>query len=382
VSIQPGLRQLEVTSRPAARAHPADGLAPSPRRDGARRILLATKYRFLGDAVCLTPALRAARQAWPVARIALLTGTPVRALLQGCPHVDEFILFAPLWREWEPWSNLRLIHRLWRRGFDQAILFNRAFHPALVTTAAGIPCRIGLDTDYRGRLLTTRVPPDATRHEIGCNLDLLAAAGVPREAEQPFPELWLTNAERQAALANLAARGIGSDRPLVGMQPGSRRADRAEEREWGSARFARVGDLLTHATGARLIVMGSAEERAASERVAALMRHGPVVLTGETGLREALAVVSLCRLWIGNDSGLRHVAVALGVPTVGILNPTNAARWGYQTPCHRTLVAHPPTPRRDPGTLRRCLDAVSPEAVFEAAMAVWTGTTIRRPDPP
>jgi heptosyltransferase-2 len=340
-------------------------------RPGPQRVLLAAKYRFLGDAVCLTPALRAARRTWPEAHIALLTGPPIRALLQGCPYIDEFILFEPRRREWEPRANIRLVHWLYRRGFEEAILFNRAFHPALVAAFARIPRRIGFDTDYRGWLLTDRVPLGSPCHEIDDALSLLGAAGVPVDVGDRVTELWLREEEREEARTLLVSHGVFLERPLVGVQPGTRLADPATEREWGVARFAQVGDRLARETGAQVILMGSAEERPASERVAALMGQKPLVLTGQTTLREALALISLCRLWIGNDSGLRHVAVALGVATVGILDPTNAARWGYQSDRHRSLVAYPRAPRRDPQTIRQCLDAISPDAVFEAAMAIW-----------
>jgi heptosyltransferase-2 len=321
--------------------------------------------------VCLTPALRAARRAWPRAQIALLTGSPVRALLQGCPYLDDVILFEPRWWGGEPWTNLALVRRLCRRGFDQAILFNRAFHPALLTALAGIPRRIGFDTDYRGWLLTEPVPLEPRCHEINAALHLLRAAGAAPETRNPVTELWVSKEEREGARALLVSRGLGTDRPLVGVQPGTRIADPAREREWGIGRFAQVGDRLVRETRAQVILMGSAEERHVSERVAAEMKHKPVVLTGVTGLRDALAVVSLCDLWIGNDSGLRHAAVALGVATVGILDPTNVARWGYDGAHHRTLVTYPAVPRCDPQTIRQCLDAISPEAVFEAAMTVW-----------
>jgi heptosyltransferase-2 len=343
-----------------------------------RRILVAVKYRFVGDAVLATPALRLARRAWPNATISLLTGPIVANLLEGCPYLDDCIILDSRWREWGPLANLHLVDTLRRRDYDLAVLLNRAFQPALAAYGASIPHRIGLDTDYRGRLLTRRVSQVTGRHELQCNLDVVRAAGVPLSlVDDAMPELWVRDEERQEAARLLAMHGVDVQAPLIGMQPGTRRCDDPRERNWGSARFAQVADRLAAHLHAPVVLFGSAQERSISDNVAAAMRCRPIILTGETTLRQALALVGWCRLWVGNDSGLRHVAVALGVPTVAMASPANAARWGYDTIHHRTLVfrptncdtCNPRTTRAE--MLRASLEAITPDAVVEAALDVW-----------
>lgn len=327
---------------------------------GRFRVLMA--FRRLGDAVVATPALRAARQAWPNAAISLLTGPTVATLLRGCPYVEDFVVFAPSWHEWEPVANFRLIQRLRRRKFDRAIVFNRAAHPTFAAAAAGIPERIGCDT----ALLTRRIHFVPERSEIDMGLDLVGAAGANFAERNRHTELWITELERRQARDLFASRGLALDRPVIGMQPG---AEHDRRREWGVARFAAVGDRLARWTGARILLMGSRKERPASEQVAAAMTAEPLILTGETDLRLAVAAISCCQMWIGNDSGLLHVAAALGLATVGIFRSAPLARrWGYSGPRHRSLHADG-------------LNAVTEESVAKAALEVWPAepAEVRRP---
>jgi ADP-heptose:LPS heptosyltransferase len=133
--------------------------------------------------------------------------------------------------------------------------------------------------------------------------------------------------------------------------------------------------------------MGGESERETAARTEAAMCTRPVNLVGELKLREALAMIGHFRLWLGNDTGMLHAAVAQRVPSVGIYGPTKAPRWGYDTPQHRSVVYYPERPVDDeryirlhgepggPGRSRRrwdpllrgCLDAISVERVVAEA---------------
>lgn len=333
-----------------------------------RSLLVLTKYRFMGDTVVASPLLRAARRAFPDARITLLTGPAAVTVLAGCPYVDRFVSYDPYNTQRGALALLGLTRALRREGRpDLCLVADRSFRSALFALLCGGRVRAGFASEGRSRLLTHPVPYHGEKHETECYLDILRAVAPEPEGEpyDPTPQLWVTDGEREDARQMLAERGVAPGTPLVGMQPA---AHDALVREWGAERFACVADRLARERGMRAVLLGSADERPVSERVAAAMTHAPLILTGETGLRQALAAISHCRLWIGNDGGLLHMAVALGLPTVGIFGPTKAVRWGYPPP-HRTMVVYPDTPATDPQTIRRCLDAITPDAVFEAALA-------------
>lgn len=333
----------------------------------AHQLLVLTKFRYLGDTIVATPFLKRLKEAAPQAEITLLSGPLMPTLLQGIPYISHILSFDPKDKT-SPGKRMRLrqlVGDLRDRRFDAAFLLNRSLHSAFVAWRAHIPHRIGFNTEYRGPLLTTRVAYDWGKTDRECAFDLLRALGV--QPAPALPELWVSNQEREEAASLLSAQGVPPNSLLVGMQPG---AHDPQVREWGAAKFAAAADALFRKRGAQVVLLGSREERAVSEQVASAMKSKPIVLTGETNLRQALAIISRCSLWIGNDGGLLHAAVALGPATVGIFGPTKAARWGYDAPRHRTITVLPEKPASDPQTIRLCLDAISIDTVLEAAIDV------------
>src|SRR5205085_5763632 len=119
-----------------------------------------------------------------------------------------------------------------------------------------------------------------------------------------------------------------------------------------------------------LAVMRGREEARTAEAMAAAMRDPRINLVGKLKLRDALAVIGLCDLWLGNDTGLLHAAVSQRVASVGLFGPNKVVRWGYDAPRHRSLVVFPEQPARDDATVRRCLDAITEAQVLEAAHSV------------
>ncbi|MGC8666772.1 MAG: lipopolysaccharide heptosyltransferase II [Chthonomonadales bacterium] len=327
----------------------------------AQHILVFTKPGYLGDTIVATPFLRRLREALPTAHIVLLGGPSAPVLLRGCPYTSE------IWMQYSGnrhsfRSEVRLVQRIKDAHFQAAFLLDRSIRSATLAALARIPMRIGHATEHRRLLLTHSIPYDWDRPDRECALALLRSLSLP--ADPALPELWVVDEERRAARSLLVRQGVEEGALLVGMQPG---ANDAPVRAWPAERFGAVAQQLAHRFGARTILLGSAQEAPAA---AVATRHSgsqAVNLVGQTDLRTALALISLCTLWIGNDGGLLHAAVALGPRTVGIFGPTKAARWGYSTHRHRTLVHFPPKPTKDPAALRSCLDAVTVDEVLDAA---------------
>src|SRR5579871_6566408 len=147
-----------------------------------QRILVVTKFRYLGDTIVATPFLRRLKEAAPQAGITLLTGPALPKLLEGCPYLADILPFDPK-APGRFRRNRQLIARLRQASFDAAFLLNRSLHSALVAWAARIPHRIGFDTEYRGPLLTHRVPYRQDSPERDCLMDLLRAVGLEGDAD-------------------------------------------------------------------------------------------------------------------------------------------------------------------------------------------------------
>jgi len=320
---------------------------------------------WLGDAVMSLPAIRAIRQVFPHAHLAVLARPWVADLYVRETSIDRVIPYTAPRRE--------LAARLRQERFDGAILLQNAFDAALLAWLARIPERIGYNRDGRGLLLTRAIPVpepgDIPRHERFYYLELLRRAGMIER----FPRCdairldGLENA-RESGSQHLAALGITV--PAVGISPG---AAYGNAKRWLPERFAETALTLRPATPAALI-FGSAAERELCEQVAAPLRAAGVEarnLAGQTTLREFIDLAAACRLFLTNDSGAMHIASASGVPTVAIFGATDDTATGPTGPLARVIREHAecsPCLLRDCPIDHRCMTRVTADRVAAAAL--------------
>lgn len=300
-----------------------------------RSVLVLTKYRFMGDTVVAVPLLAAAQRTFPAARITLLTGPAAATILRGCPYVDSLLAFDPYVEER---GVSRFLQRMWalRREIrpEICLVANRSFQSALSAVLSGGRIRAGFASEGRGWLLTHPVPYDDAKREVECNLDILRAIAPEGEGPpyDPTPRLWVTDAERKRG-ATLLQEAAGS--LLVGLQPGASYANK----QWPAEGFAAVADALSEA-GCRIVLIGGQNEIATAREMRRLCRAPVVDLTGATDIRETMGALSHLSLFVGNDTGINHIAAALGVPTVALFGPTSARKWGNAGP-HAAVLAAP-----------------------------------------
>jgi len=174
-----------------------------------------------------------------------------------------------------------------------------------------------------------------------------------------------SEAQRQAAQRHLAELGIAGRRPLVGMAPG---AAYGPAKRWFPERFAAVADRLAGRYACPVLLFGSAGDRLSTEAVQSAAKTALVDVAGRTSLGDAIALIACCDLFITNDSGLMHVAGALGVPTVAVFgstNPETTYPLGGKTVLVRRPVDCSPCLKPECPTDFRCMDLVTVEEVLE-----------------
>jgi ADP-heptose:LPS heptosyltransferase len=188
----------------------------------------------------------------------------------------------------------------------------------------------------------------------------------------PAPRLWIGGGHRAEACARLGEGG-----PLLALGP----AANWRGKEWPRERFVELARRLTGAGGllggARVVLLGAAAEREAGRPLVERLGAGQVIdLIGEVGLLTAAAVIERCNLYVGNDSGLMHIAAATGVPTLGLFGPSrdeHYAPWGEATAVVRTpescdeLIERPGYDHRTTGSL---MGSLAVDAVEAAAVAL------------
>jgi len=291
-------------------------IAPSE----VRRILIRAN-NWIGDVVMISPAVRAIREHFHGARVAILAKSWVLETLRGSPDYDDLIEYDRRGAHRGIVGRRRLVAALRRGRFDLAILFQKAFEAAAFAYLAGARVRVGYATDWRTPLLThpLRLPPPGTHH-VDLFLGIARALGCP--VRDPFPSFHLDARAREGAAALLKAAGRIDDRPLVAIHPGASK----EPRAWHPERFAELARRLAEGTGAQLVLLGGAEDRGLLERIAVQIPAGRALLPrSEASIKEVGGILERCRLFVGNDSGPMHIAAALGVPTVGLFGPGSPA---------------------------------------------------------
>jgi heptosyltransferase-2 len=339
------------------------GRAPvTPRR------VLVKETNWLGDVVISLPALRAVRDAFPDATLAVLVKDHLASFFDGTPWVDEVIPYtlAPGVRRVRQIG--RIVADIRARRFDLAVLFPSSFASALWAFLAGVPERVGWARDARRPLLTRAPSPadDVRRaHQVHWYLGLLEATlGIVGGSAAVAPGVHAPHRARMAAWLAAARRRPGGR--LIALAPG---AAYGPAKEWPAAHYATLVDLLAERHGAECVLVGAPAERERCEAVAAAS-HGALVAAGETSVGELVALLSLAQGFAGNDSGAMHVAGALGRPTVGIFGSTSPARTGPLGPRTRVLYDRIACSPCLAPTCRfghyDCLGRIAPETVLHA----------------
>ncbi len=334
--------------------------------------ILVRGTNWIGDVVMTLPALRAIRKSAPRARITILVKPWVADLFDLCPDVDEVMIYeAPGIHEGLP-GKWRLARSLAEKDFQAAVLLQNAFEAALIARLAGIPIRAGYGTDGRRLLLTHPVKRERAilkRHQIHYYLEMIKALGGRGDAG-PTVRLFPGQDAGAETREILRAHGMTEEMPLLGIAPG---ATYGPAKMWFAERYAAVADRLADEYGLKTVLFGSGADRPVAERVAGAGRHSMINLAGSTSLREAMAVISRCRLFLSNDSGLMHLAGAFGIPLVAVFgstNPRTTSPVGEKSVVITKNVSCSPCLKKTCPTDFRCMKEITEEDVHEAAASL------------
>jgi len=284
------------------------------------RNILVIKLRYLGDVLLATPALRALKAAYPKARLTALVNRGTDEILVSNPDVDDII---PLERGTivEQWRFAMAVRR---RRFDIVVDLTDGDRAAFLTRISGASVRIGFNAEQRwtGRCYTTVVHGDAAAHRI--ERDLAALRPLNLSVTDTIPRLWLTREDESRAEEFIAKLPVRSDQQIVVIQPGARYWFKA----WPSERFAELADRLTERFGCQILVGGSQQEAELTRLVVKQAKSHLTTIAGFVSIRTLAAVLKRSALFVGNDSGVMHIATAVGTPVVALFGPSNPTEWG------------------------------------------------------
>ncbi|MBI4532611.1 MAG: glycosyltransferase family 9 protein [Candidatus Melainabacteria bacterium] len=336
----------------------------------ARRILVM-RYRFIGDTILTVPFLRNLRRAYPQAQIDVLVGPQSGSVLQGCPYIDELIVFdTTRFHKYDcsagqARSFLSYAFELRSRHYDLVFVLKRSWSSGLLAWLTGAPLRVGYNTQGRAIFLTHPVVWSPHTHEVVSMLDVLRQVNIA--VNDDYLECWVTRQEEEEI------RCLVPQLTLPGPHILLHAAAAHPAKMYPLEHWARIANQLRCDFNAILYFTGASQDSPLYDRLIQLSGGAGINLAGKLSIRQSLALYKRLHLAVCVDSGPVHMACSVGTPTLALFGPSDPSRWRPWGIEHQAIFD--PTLRSCPCqinhtcTNRPCLTKLSAELVYEACCA-------------
>jgi heptosyltransferase-2 len=300
------------------------------------RPILVVPYMWIGDFVRCHSVVKVLKARWPGRPVDFLTSSLCAPLLDYMPGVRKGIEWNLPRRSLPLPQYARLARRLREENYGTALIMLRTWKSALAPFLAGIPERVGFAGEARFVLLNdVRFGEFKLERMVDRCASLALPKGTALPAEWPLPELRVPQAE----VADWRVRNsLGERRPVVALCPGAV----GRGKRWPTERFGALAKHLT-TKGVAVWILGGPNETPLAKQIADA--GGPLArdLTGND-LRNAILALAAVDVAVSNDSGLMHVAAAIGTPTIGLFGPTSVRLWAPLNPLAAAIEAQHPSP--------------------------------------
>lgn len=334
--------------------------------DTVKRVLLINSTA-LGDLIFSTPAIRSLKERFPAWELDILVHPGLMALVQHDPQLAHCWTFPG-----RNWRLLKLARELQSRHYDLVIILHgNDPEVSLLAWLTGSLFIIGSDKSPLSFAYSHSVVSGGPlEHAIERRLNFVRPLGV--EADDKRMEIFLPPIVKKEA-ANILAKHFGSPPPmLMALHPGGSES----YKHWPLDNFVTLGKFLRQAYQAQFLMISSKSERILAQSLADRISAPALVTGGRFNLLTVAALLSQCHLFVGNDSGPLHLALALQTPSIGLLGADDPHRIGpYQVDWGACLYKENACPRNPCITKRcsqlLCLEAIQPEEVIRLIQEWW-----------
>ena len=321
VQLSPQLRVIETQAMYGLQGQDAAQPLAPPRWDwrDVRKVLLV-RLRSIGDTVLATPSVAALKRFLPNVAVDILVEDWVAPLLDNHPHIDNVLVLE----RGGLMARTRAARELRSAGYDVVYNLHGGTTATFLTRAIGARHRVGFKTYQYAQLHNHQAPSplllwgQQKTHSVEQQLALLGWTGVP-VTDRPRTQLGVSPEAAQAIDDRLAAAGL-SDRKFALIHP----AAACATKQWATENFARVVEFLAE-RGYASIAIAAPHENAILENLSSEASVG--IVTFDLSLPEVTALASRSHVFVGNDSGIAHIAAAVGTPSVVIFGSSNIAHW-------------------------------------------------------
>jgi len=320
IESSPSARRLSLANN--LESQKAEPLGPASWDWSSVRKVLIVRLRSIGDTVLATPALFALRRFLPQAKIDILLEDWVAPLLEGSALVDRV---TPIPRHGNS-ARARVARELHHANYDVVYNLHGGTTATFLTRASGAKHRVGY-AHYQYARLHNHVAPAPqqvwsrpTLHSVEQQLALIGWTGVP-VTDRPPTQLTVTEEAAGAITAKLQASKVDQAEPLALIHP----AAALETKRWPTENFARIAEEIA-GRGLLPVAIASPKDKPLLESLAA-KTSARLIAFDDLSLPEVSALAARARLFVGNDSGIAHIAAAVNAPCVVIFGSSNVAHW-------------------------------------------------------
>jgi len=322
------LRQIIESSPRAGRLHPGvyveDDRALGPERwdwSSVRRILIV-RLRSIGDTVLATPSLFALRRFVPQAKIDILLEDWVAPVLDGSDLVDRVITIP----RHSNAARARVARELHRANYDVVYNLHGGTTATFLTRATGAKHRVGFANYQYSRLHNYTAPSPLeiwqrpTLHSAEQQLALIGWTGVP-VTDRPPTKLTVTSKAAASISQKLSNNGVDENESIALIHPAAAFATK----QWATENFAQVVEAVAARSFTPVAVVAPNEKPV----LQSLKKYSSARVVGfdNLSLPEITALAARAKLFVGNDSGIAHIAAAVGASCVVVFGSSNIAHW-------------------------------------------------------
>jgi lipopolysaccharide heptosyltransferase II len=281
-----------------------------------KRILIVN-VNWLGDTLFATPFIRAVREKYPKAYMAILTHPRCYEILEGNPNINEIIIYDEKKQHKNILRRFSIIAYLRSKNFDAAFILKKSLTRTLLLLFSKIPVRVGYRSRRAGFLLTKRVDiPHEELHKVEYFLNLARSVGI--ETKNKNYEISISNNDMKKGEKILKDAGI-KDKGFVALNAGGN----WDPKRWPAENFAKLGDCVFEKLRMSIVLTGAEKDIILAKTISGLMKHKPFILCGKTDLKTLGAIFKKAICVISNDSGPMHLAASVRANVVAIFGPTS-----------------------------------------------------------
>ena len=346
-----------------------------PLYDQDLKSILLLMPNWIGDVVLTLPALQSLRRAYPKTHITAIVKSPSDELLLGHPAFNT-IIALPSGSKSGFWKRIKFALSLKKYQFDLGVVLPNSFESAFLLSLTGAKHRLGYNTDGRAIFLTYPITTTTYLKKSQYRVDYFFKIFSPLKLD--FPDTKLSSVFRQegdiSIRQTLLDIKIDENEKFITVHPGTSKI----ERSWHAERFGILCQKIYKEDKKKIVLLGTQSEKELLNKIKNYCPSEEVKIAPVMNLKVLAGLIKKSQLFIGNDSGVMHLAAMVGTPVVGIFGPGHPNTTGpfmapakYEiltqnyscSPCRQRFFKEcKPSPNNKP----YCLEDITINNVYEA----------------